>query len=134
MPSGRTILRWLAARPEFARRYAIAKEMQADAMGDLIIDIADDSSGDWKRKWIGGEWRWVVDLENIERARLRCHTLQWLMARLAPKKYGNRVATAARAAHSPANAPNSAAVLLEQLADDASTEAPPRSSSKPEQS
>ena len=57
----------------------------------FVIEIADDTSRDWKMRLVGGIWRWTVDHEHIERARLRCDTLRWLMARLAPKKYGKRL-------------------------------------------
>src|SRR4051812_34996689 len=66
MPNTASVYRWLAAKPEFQDRYAAARMMQADAMGDLIVAIADDSARDWKMRLVGGVPRWTVDHEHIE--------------------------------------------------------------------
>jgi hypothetical protein len=63
----------------------------ARGIDDEIIEIADDTSGDWVEK-IGADGRavMVVDHENIARARLKIKALEQQAARMAPKKYGNR--------------------------------------------
>jgi hypothetical protein len=33
----------------------------------------------------------AVDHENIQRSKLKVHTRQWLMSKLAPRKYGDRI-------------------------------------------
>src|SRR5258706_11847639 len=53
-----------------------------------IIEIADDASGDYVTTSDG---KTIVDHENIQRSRLRVDARQWAAARLAPKKYGDRV-------------------------------------------
>ena len=57
-----------------------------------IVEIADDTALDTVTKVTpqGREYE-AVDHENIQRSKLRVNTRQWLMARLAPKKYGDRV-------------------------------------------
>src|ERR1700733_7129862 len=46
-PGRPTVLRWLAQHQPFQRQYALAREMQADAVADEILEIADDRTGDF---------------------------------------------------------------------------------------
>jgi hypothetical protein len=54
------------------------------------LSIADDSSPDYKKK-IGadGKVTWVVDRAHIARCRLRIAARKRILARMAPRKYGN---------------------------------------------
>jgi hypothetical protein len=47
MPDKATVFRWLAKYEAFRDRYAIAREAQADALFDEILEIADDARNDW---------------------------------------------------------------------------------------
>jgi hypothetical protein len=91
MPGRATVFRWIARHKEFRDRYTLALEFQAEDLADEILDIADDTSGDWVEK-IGADGKavMVVDDENIARARRRIKALEGQAIRLAPKKYGNR--------------------------------------------
>ena len=92
MPDKSTVLRWLDDNEEFRDQYARAREAQADHYADEIIEIADDGSNDFmERKRKDGSLETVVDAENIQRSRLRVDARKWLMARMAPKKYGSRI-------------------------------------------
>tara|TARA_R110000868_G_scaffold391047_1_gene660941 strand:- start:368 stop:778 length:411 start_codon:yes stop_codon:yes gene_type:complete len=66
MPSTSTVCKWLARNTEFAEQYARARELQADALFDEILDIADkgltalDAAEDRRiqidaRKWMAGK-------------------------------------------------------------------------------
>lgn len=66
MPSTSTVCKWLARSPEFAEQYARARELQADALFDDCLDIADkgklalDDAADRRlqietRKWMAGK-------------------------------------------------------------------------------
>jgi hypothetical protein len=94
MPSKTSVMRWLGANTEFRDQYARAREMQAEHWADEIIEIADDGTNDYviKERGDGSKFE-AVDGEHINRSRLRVDTRKWLMARLAPKKYGDRVTT-----------------------------------------
>jgi hypothetical protein len=93
MPERRTVLRWLQRHEEFCRQYARARELQADWLFDEILEIADDSSRDFVPTQIAeGVAVNRVDHEHIHRSRLRVDTRKWMVARLAPKKYGDRIA------------------------------------------
>ena len=65
-----------------------AREAQAEHWADEIIEIADDSGLDVVNNGEGG---YRIDGEAIQRARLRVDARKWLMSKLAPKKYGDRV-------------------------------------------
>ena len=62
--------------------------MAADKLFRKIIEIADDTGGDYVTTSDGKK---IVDHENIQRSRLRVDARKWAAARLAPKKYGDRV-------------------------------------------
>lgn len=74
MPAASTVFRWLAEDPVFAGRYAMARQAQADALFEEILEIADAEEGD------------------VPRARLKIDTRKWLVARLAPRRYGDNAA------------------------------------------
>lgn len=77
MPDKATIFRWLNDERfrGFRDRYAHAREAQADALFDELVEIADDT----------GE---LDDNVKVQRARLQIDTRKWVASRLAPKKYG----------------------------------------------
>lgn len=90
-PARRTVMYWLASKPEFLHKYTHAKELQQEYYSEEILDIADDGSNDWYMKTNkDGSETPLVDHENINRSRLRIDTRKWLMERLAVKKYGDR--------------------------------------------
>lgn len=88
MPGKTTVMRWLAAHAEFRDQYAHAREAQADYWAEEIVEIADDGSNDTYTDKDGNE---RTDQEVIARSRLRVDTRKWLMARMAPKKYGDKI-------------------------------------------
>jgi len=92
MPAASTVFRWLAANEAFRDRYARAREAQADALFDEILDIADDGAKDYvvDRDSDGSEHK-RVDHEHISRAKLRVDARKWMASKLLPKKYGDRV-------------------------------------------
>lgn len=93
MPSGATVFRWLAdpRYENFRDQYARAREAQADAMADEILDIADDGTNDYvERERPDGSKFDAVDSEHIQRSRLRVEARKWLASKLLPKKYGDK--------------------------------------------
>lgn len=89
MPSRRAIFNWLKDNDEFRERYEVARLMQVEYWAHEIIEIADDTSGDFV---INEHGERVVDHENINRARLKIDARKWLMSKLHPRRYGDRVA------------------------------------------
>jgi hypothetical protein len=91
MPSKTTILRWVAKHPEFRDQYARACEARTEAHADEILAIADDGSNDWMQKNHGENIVWVENGEAIRRSQLRIDSRKWLMSKLSPKKYGDKI-------------------------------------------
>lgn len=87
-PAGRTIRLWLLTRDEFVPLYARAREAQMEQMGAELLEIADDGSNDTYKDDEGNE---RTDHDVINRSRLRVDTRKWLMSKLAPKKYGDKL-------------------------------------------
>ena len=88
MPAKSTVFKWLAERKEFSDQYARAREAQADSWADDIVQISDDGENDTYKDEDGHE---RVSQDVIARSRLRVDTRKWLMARMAPKKYGDKI-------------------------------------------
>ena len=92
MPGKTTIMKWLESNLEFRGQYVRARELQAEHWAEEIIEIADDSQNDFiEKEGRDGSTYEAVNFENINRSRLRVDTRKWLMARLAPKKYGDKI-------------------------------------------
>lgn len=92
MPGKTTVLRWLRQHDEFRNQYARAREDQADAFADEILEIADDGSRDYTTRQDANDDDFpVVDHDHIQRSKLRVETRKWLMGKMAPKKYGDRL-------------------------------------------
>lgn len=91
MPSVATVFKWMRTNEEFLKQYARAKEESADALFEETIDIADDSTNDYMDKQIGETVIKVVNQENIQRSRLRVDTRKWMMSKMKPKKYGEKM-------------------------------------------
>jgi hypothetical protein len=91
MPDRHTVLRWLDANEGFRARYARAREALMDWYGEEILRIAFDDSGDLI---IDGD-RVMSGHHVVQRARLKVDTVKWVMAKLHPGRYGDRVAVEA---------------------------------------
>lgn len=89
MPHPVTIYRWLAANPKFRERYDKAKDNQLRAMEDELLAITEATENDMIPTKKGGL---KVNRECVERAKLRAQMLQWVLARLTPKRFGDRMA------------------------------------------
>jgi hypothetical protein len=94
MPARSAVFSWLSKHEEFADQYARARGAQAEHWADEILDIADDGLNDWvARKGDDGETiGWKENGEAIQRSKLRVDTRKWLLSKLLPKKYGERIA------------------------------------------
>jgi hypothetical protein len=88
MPNKATVFRWLAARQDFSDQYARARESQADALADEIVDIADEVEHDTYLDKDGHE---TINQEVIARSRLRVDARKWVASKLKPKVYGDKV-------------------------------------------
>ena len=80
--SRETVRRSLIADEGFRGQYAHAREAQAEHYADQIVEIADqyDTAKD------------TVMPDTVQRARLRIDARKWAASKLAPKKYGDKLA------------------------------------------
>lgn len=91
MPSAVTVFKWLSdeTKTEFVKQYARAREAQADTLADEILEIADDGTRD---TYIDSEGNERTDQDVIARSRLRVDARKWYASKVAPKKYGDKLA------------------------------------------
>ena len=76
MPTRRAIHQWVLTRDDFSNRYHQACQIKAMGWADEILDIADGEDPDPMRR------------------RLRVDTRKWLLSKMLPKVYGDRVTLA----------------------------------------
>lgn len=93
MPGRTTVLDWARVdRDGFADRYARAREELLDHWADETIDIADDGSNDYvERTNKNGETYTAFDRDHVERSKLRVETRKWMLTKLMPNKYGDKL-------------------------------------------
>jgi hypothetical protein len=95
MPAESTVRQWAVEdREGFYAHYAKAREIGYAGLADELLEIADDGTNDYtKRKSRDGSAEEVPDHEHINRSRLRVDTRKWLLSKVLPKVYGDRVVT-----------------------------------------
>lgn len=91
MPAISTLFKWIREKPEFTQQYARATEERTEAMAEDILDIADDGSNDLMTIQKGDVTYEVENREVTNRSRLRVDTRKWLMSKMKPKKYGEKL-------------------------------------------
>lgn len=72
LPAKTTVYRWLFEHEEFRDLYTRARQDQADALADDMMDIADSATP-----------------EEANVARLRVDTRKWIASKMKPKRYGD---------------------------------------------
>ena len=75
---------------ELRQLYARAKEEQLQILADEIIPVADTPQMG-EIITVKGEDREVKMCDMLEHRKLRIESRKWLLAKLAPKKYGDRI-------------------------------------------
>ena len=91
-PCFKTFFKWLndPTKEEIIQLYARAKTLQADFLGTEILPIADNPNKGIKtvtKEW-GNE---VTEGDNVDRSKVMIDARKWLMAKLNPKKYGEKL-------------------------------------------
>lgn len=92
MPTSTTFYEWIDNDKEKSLHYARACEKRADSIFEEILEIADESINDVVSYEIAdGVKVEKVDHENIQRSRLRVDARKWMLAKMQPKKYGDKL-------------------------------------------
>jgi len=87
MPAMSSVFTWLGKHKEFTEQYAIAMAARADAMFEEIIDIADDGRNDYMETEQGEKFNG----EHVQRSKLRVDARKWMLSKMMPKKYGDKI-------------------------------------------
>ena len=90
MPHLATVMRWLGANKEFREQYARARELQAEFIFDQMAEIADDGTNDWMASNAPDCEGYKFNSEHVSRSKLRIDTRKWMLAKMAPRKYGDK--------------------------------------------
>lgn len=88
MPLRQRVYLWLLENETFRDNYVRARDAYADVVFDDCMDIADRASNDFT---IDSEGNIVVDHEAINRAKLMIDTRKWMLGKMKPKKYGEKI-------------------------------------------
>jgi hypothetical protein len=92
-PSSKTFYEWLDNDEKKVKRYARACEIRSEIIFDEMFDIADDGTNDFVSVDIGeGVEVQKLNTEHLQRSRLRIDTRKWVLSKMNPKKYGDKVA------------------------------------------
>ena len=87
-PSRKTFYEWLATDKKLCDHYAKVIEVRSDNMADEILEIADNVGNDVVTLPDGRE---VIDNAVVQRDRLRVDARKWILAKMHPKKYGDKI-------------------------------------------
>jgi hypothetical protein len=88
MPSTSTFYQWLESNTDKAKQYARATEVRADIIFDDILTIADENTND---TFVNDNGIEIVNNDVIQRSRLRIDARKWVLSKLNPKKYGDKI-------------------------------------------
>jgi hypothetical protein len=88
----RTVSAWLQDEA-FREQYARACDIRAEAIFEDILDIADNGSNDWMRDNDPENEGYRQNGEAIRRTQVRIDARKWLLGKMKPKVYGDRVTT-----------------------------------------
>lgn len=91
-PAESTVREWVITNKDgFSAKYATAREAGYLKMADELLDIADNAQNDWMDKQFGDRTERVVDNEALGRSKLRVDTRKWLLSKMLPKVYGDKI-------------------------------------------
>ncbi|QAZ38442.1 terminase small subunit protein [Methylibium sp. Pch-M] len=94
MPHRRNVLRALAQNEQWQVQYAIASKMGREAWADDIVAVATTPRLGKKTKTITVAGKKVTETtegDMVDRSRLEVDAKKWILSKLEPKKYGDRI-------------------------------------------
>ena len=78
-----TFIGWVNVDPDLADRYTRAREDLIERMAQEVLELSDSDVGlqpDGKRDWAA-----------VQKHKLQVDTRKWLLSKLAPKKFGDKL-------------------------------------------
>ena len=92
MPSRPTVYGWVFDDVDgFSAKYARARDMQAHALADDVLGVADDGTNDWMQRNDPNNPGWEANGEHVQRSRLRVDARKWAASKIMPKTYGDKI-------------------------------------------
>ena len=73
LPAAQNVFKFIYSNEEFREQYEKSRQEQAEWLGEEIVDIADNDTGD------------------TQRDRLRIDARKWVMSKMLPKKYSDKI-------------------------------------------
>lgn len=86
--STKTYMKWLSESEHYAHAHARAMEERADSMFEDILNISDENGEDTRFIEDGTE---ITNHDVIQRAKLRVEARKWMLGKMQPKKYGDKL-------------------------------------------
>lgn len=86
-----TFSRWVDDDATLAKEYAQAREALIEKMANELLEIADTP--------VGSTDSGATDSGAVQKQRLQVDTRKWLLSKLAPKKYGDKLEVSGDAAN-----------------------------------
>lgn len=97
MPSPSTVLRWCDEHPEFEEQYTRVRARSYRLLADEILEISDEESVMVRHPKAGddenADTEVVFDSTAVARNRLRVDSRKWMLSKMLPKIYGDKLQT-----------------------------------------
>ena len=89
MPAEATVRAWALDDVDgFSAHYARARDIGYECLADDILEISDDGKNDTYKDHEGND---RTDQDVIARSRLRVDSRKWMLAKMLPKRYGDKL-------------------------------------------
>lgn len=89
MPSPSTVLEWAEKHPEFGEQYTRTRARSYLLLAEEIIDISDEETTTVRHG--DDEVTVAFDATAVARNRLRVDTRKWMLSKMLPKVYGDKL-------------------------------------------
>lgn len=88
LPSMAVFLKWVSEDEDLEKQYARAMKIREESMFEEILEISDESNADVD---ITEDGKLRVIGEVVQRSRLKIDARKWMLGKMNPKKYGEKV-------------------------------------------
>lgn len=93
MPAEATVRSWaIDPNHPIAAQYTQARQVGFLSMADELLEISDDGSNDWMEREDPDNEGYEANGEHLQRSRLRVDTRKWLLSKMLPKVFGDKLA------------------------------------------
>ncbi len=88
MPAYETFYKWIDGDESKSKQYTRATQNRADNIFEDILDIADKQASD---VYLDKDGKEQINHNIIQRARLQVDARKWMLGKMRPKKYGDKL-------------------------------------------